>query len=134
MPEVENARLTLTTVDNEDTTIRVTYTAVFSEFERNLAGLGMKYHHHINVLGVDPSGSTTGDNLANFPKVGFAVTAGTGEQRISRDHELTVERSVLQEDTGTDTDEIRCKVRIHAVGLPDPFTPDVFTEQETIGG
>ena len=133
MAEVENPNLSLTTTDG-NTTIRVTYEAVFTEFERNLADLGMNFHHHINVIGVDPAGGTEGTTLANFPLTNFAVTAGTGEQRIPRDHSLTVPRSSLQEDTGGDTDEIKCKVRIHAKGLPDDFTPDVFTDQEILLG
>ena len=134
MPTVENPNLSLTTTDGM-TTIRVTYKAIFTEIDRNLAGLGMKYHHHINVLGVDPSGSTTGTTLLSFPHVGFAVTPGTGEQEFDRHHELPpVQRGVLQEDPGGDADEIRCNIRIHAVGLPDDFTPDKFTDQETLIG
>jgi hypothetical protein len=72
------------------------------------------------------------DKSGELPAHQFCGDRGTGEQRISRDHSLTVPRSSLQEDTGGDTDEIECKVRIHAQGLPDDFTPDVFTDQETL--
>jgi hypothetical protein len=100
MPTVTNPNLTLTTVD-DNTTLRVTYTATFSEFERRLAGLGMKYHAHITAHGVD-FGTDIGPSIetvdAAFGRPSFAVTDGTGDQVINHDKSATVPRSQLQED------------------------------------
>jgi hypothetical protein len=136
MPTVENADLTLSTVDGR-VTIRVTYDARFTPFERQLAGLGMRYHSHINALGMDPAGSLTGANLAgvDFPTQNFPVTAGTVDQVLSRDESQTVIRALLQEDPNIgDTDEIRCKIRIHSVGIPPEFTADEFTDEKVLLG
>jgi hypothetical protein len=136
MPTVENADLTLTTVDGR-VTIRVTYDARFTPFERQLADLGMRYHSHINALGMDPAGSLTGANLAgvDFPTQNFPVTAGTVDQVLSRDESQTVIRALLQEDPNIgDTDEIRCKIRIHSVGIPPEFTADEFTDEKVLLG
>ena len=57
MPTITNATLTLTTVNN-NVTADVTFDAVFTRFERNLADLGMTFDRHVDILGVD-SGSTT---------------------------------------------------------------------------
>jgi hypothetical protein len=136
MPTVENADLTLTTVDGR-VTIRVTYDARFTPFERQLADLGMRYHSHVNALGMDPAGSLTGANLAgvDFPTQNFPVTAGTVDQVLSRDESQTVIRDLLQEDPNSgDADEIRCKIRIHSVGIPPEFTEDEFTVEKRVLG
>jgi hypothetical protein len=136
MPTVENADLTLTTVDGR-VTIRVTYDARFTPFERQLADLGMRYHSHINALGMDPAGSLTGSNLVgvDFPTQNFPVTAGTVDQVLSRDESQTVIRDLLQEDPNSgDADEIRCKIRIHSVGIPPEFTADEFTDEKRLLG
>jgi hypothetical protein len=33
-----------------------------------------------------------------------------------------------------DADEIKCRIRLHSVGLPPEVTPDAFTDQEVLGG
>ena len=43
MPTINSANLTLTTV-GQTVTINVTFNAVFSPFERQLAGLGLIFH------------------------------------------------------------------------------------------
>ena len=52
MPTITNATLTLTTVNN-DVTADVTFDAVFTRFERNLADLGMTFDRHVDIIGVD---------------------------------------------------------------------------------
>jgi hypothetical protein len=138
MPTVENPTLTLSTVNNT-TTIRVTFNARFTPFERQLAGLGMKFHQHVVVLGIDPPGGTTGTDLFPtdpplFEHINFPVTVGTTDQVLPYDQSRPVARSLLQEDSGGDEDEIRCKVLIHAVGMPPEFTDDVFTPQQVLLG
>ncbi len=134
MPKTANRDLTLTTV-GLNTTIKVTYQATFSVFERHLAGLGLKFRERIAVIGVDPPGSTTGTVIANFPPVDFPVTDGTVEQSMPINRSMTVTRASLQEDSGLgDDDEIRCRIRIEAIGLPPDVTPDAFTDQEILVG
>jgi hypothetical protein len=135
MPTVTNPNLTLTTVNNASTTIRVTYRVEFSQFERSLAGLGLQYHDHLDMFGLDGAVNTLllEEPLPNFGTHTIAVTAGSGTQIFNIDRSITVARSLLQEDPAVgDSDEIRCKIRIHSDGFPPEFTPDIFTDQETI--
>ncbi len=138
MPTVSNPILTLTTV-GANTTVNVTYNATYTAFERQLAGLGMTFHEHIDVQGMDPAGSLTGTTITSFPLANHAVTVGAGSQVIARNVSLPpLPRSLFQEDPTVggviDNDEIRAKIRIHSVGLPDPFTPDVFTPEQILLG
>ncbi|HXI23923.1 MAG TPA: hypothetical protein VNG71_08600 [Pyrinomonadaceae bacterium] len=134
MPSINNRQLTLTTV-NDNVTINVAYNAVFSAFERRLAGLGLAFRERIAVLGVDPDeGSTTGSVLHNFTGTNLAVTDGAASQTIPRNVSMTVPRRSLQEDTAGDRDEICCRIRIEANGLPPAVTPDAFTDQENLLG
>lgn len=117
MPTVNNATLTLTTV-NQNTTIRVVYFPGFTESETKLLAAGVTFHQHIEVIGIDPSGSTTGTVLTTFPNTGI-VPLLIPPFSIPIVAEKTVSRASLQEDAGLgDNDEIRCKIRIHTVGLP----------------
>ena len=128
MPTITNATLTLTTVNN-NVTADVTFDAVFTRFERNLADLGMTFDRHVDILGVD-SGSTT--VLHSFTPTNLAVTAGAGSQRIPVALSLERSRDFFQVDT--DNDEIGCNIRIHAQGFPPLFTPDFFTVQRVLVG
>lgn len=132
MPTTNNRQLTLTTVGT-NVTIGVTYNAVFSVFERRLAGLGLVFRERIAVIGVDPPGATTGTLLSSFPNTNLAVTDGAVAQTIARNVSMTVTRASLQEDLA-DADEIRCRIRIEANGLPPAVTPDAFTDQEILLG
>jgi hypothetical protein len=136
MPKISNANLTLTTVD-EKTRINVKYQVEFSKLERELARLGLIYRERIAAIGVDPSQSTTGTVLHSFEPSDISVNTFLidGPEKIDRNLTFTVPRSSLQEDTPAgDADEIRCRIRIAAVGLPPAVTPDVFTDQETLLG
>jgi hypothetical protein len=118
-----------------NTTINVTYNVSFSVFERHLVGLGLIFRERIRVFGVDPPGSTTGTVLANFPAPNLPVTDGGAPQTIARNVSITVPRTLLNEDAALgDNDEIRCRIRIAAIGLPPIETPDVFTDQEILVG
>jgi hypothetical protein len=132
MPTVTNTALTLTTV-NTNTTVTVDFDTEFSDVERNLTTLGVRYHPHIDIVGVD--GANTSVLSADaFPHTNFAVTAGNSPQTISRSMSVTVPRSLLQEDGGGDEDEIICNIRIHSVGLPETFTADVPSPQRVLLG
>jgi hypothetical protein len=134
MPSVNSAALTLTTT-GQTVTLSVSYNAVFTAFERQLAGLGMTFHEHLDVFGIDPPGSLTGTLLDTFPLTPFTVSAGAGPLIVPRSVQMDMTRSELQEDTGVgDSDEIRVKIRIHSVGLPPEFSADIFTDQETLLG
>jgi hypothetical protein len=132
MPSTNTRNLTLTTT-GANTTINVTYNAVFTKFERFLAANGMIFRERIQVIGVDPPGATTGSVLHNFPVQDFPVTAGGGPQTIGRNRSITVTRASLQEDAGLgDSDEIRCRIVIDPLGFPSE-TSD-FTDQEILVG
>ena len=128
MPTITNATLTLTTVNN-NVTADVTFDAVFTRFERNLADLGMTFDRHVDILGVDSSTTTV---LHSFDPTNLAVTAGAGSQTIPVSLSVTQPRSFFQEDT--DNDEIGCNIRIHSQGFPPLFTPDFFTVQRVLVG
>lgn len=132
MPNTNSRNLTLNTI-GADTTINVTYNAVFSPLERFLAANGLVFEERISVIGVDPPGATTGTTLSNFAVQNLPVTAGVVPQTIARNRSLTVTRASLQEDAGLgDNDEIRSRIVIRPVGLPSEITD--FTDQEILVG
>lgn len=132
MPSINNPQLTLTAVNNQTVTINVTYNAVFSALERRLSALGLVFRERIAVLGVDSAGPAAGELLLTFPNQNLTVTDGAGSQTVARNVSRTVDRSDLQEDEGDD--EISCRIRIEAIGLPPSVTPDTFTGERAIGG
>lgn len=139
MPTTRNRELTLTR-QGESVTIKVNYDAVFSPFERHLAKLGLRFRERIAVIGVDPPGATTGTVLGNFLAQFIPVPDGSTELPVPRERIRTLSRTALDEDQGPfvfpdfDADEIRCRIRIEAIGLPPAVTPDAFTDQEVLGG
>jgi hypothetical protein len=68
------------------------------------------------------------------------VPAGAGPISIPRNRTIVLTRAQLDEDPSIiigpdfDADEIRCRIRIHSVGIPPEVTPDAFTDQEVLGG
>ena len=99
MPTINSASLTLTTV-GVNTTINVTYNAVFSVLERRLAGLGLVFRDRIAVIGVDTPPDPTGGVITSLASINLAVTDGAAPQTIPRTASKTVLRSLLQEDIG----------------------------------
>jgi hypothetical protein len=133
MPTVENPDLTLKTV-NDTVTIIVDFDGRFSGFERQLAALGMTYHSHVDVVGID-NGTDIGPTIVSFDHQPFGVTKGSGDQVIHQTLKLKVDRSTLQEDPDPgNADELKAKIRIHAPETPVAFTDDVFTDQEVLLG
>lgn len=116
MAQVNNPQLTLTTVGNA-VTVKVTYKAVFTQFERHLASNGLRFRERITVVGVDPGVADT--TLHTFASQNLPVTAGTAPQTINRSREINVSRASLQEDPALgDADEIRCRIKIEPIGMP----------------
>ena len=139
MPGTNSRNLTLSPAGGGNFSVNVTYNAVFSAFERNLAGLGMQFVERISTLGVDPPGSTTGTVLAEFPAQVIPVPPGAGPVSVPRNRSIVLTRAQLDEDPSIigpnfDADEIRCRIRIQSTGLPPAVTPDAFTDQEVLGG
>jgi hypothetical protein len=135
MPTVENANLTLKTVD-DTVTIIVDFDGRFSPFERQLAALGFTYHSHADVVGVD-NGTDIGPTIVSLGQEQFDElnTASSGDQVIHKTLKLKVDRSTLQEDPDQgNADELEVKIRIHAPDTPVVFTDDVFTNQEVLLG
>jgi len=135
MPTTENRNLTLTKA-GANVKLTVTYKAVFSVFERRLAGLGLIFLEQIAVIGVDPPGSTTGRVLDVFRDIQpVPVTDGNTALKVDRKHEHIMSKAALDEDPDIillDEDEIRCRIRILALSLPPAVTPDVFTNEEVV--
>ena len=137
MPKVKNARLIL---DRQGAKVVVSFlhNAVFSEFERHLAGLGLVFQERLDLIGVDPPGSTTGSvffsTLLSIP-----VSDGVGELSLPRKFTLPFNRTSLDEDPSFlqgpdfDVDEYRGRIRILAIGLPPATTPDAFTPEARVG-
>lgn len=135
MATTNNRRLTLTQ-SGANVKIDVKYNAVFSAFEHRLVGLGLRFRERIAVIGVDPPGATTGTVLTNFPVEFIEVTGDIAQPPILRHRTVTVPRALLDEDQNpvlVDPDEIRCRIRIEAIGFPPGVTPDAFTDQEVLG-
>jgi hypothetical protein len=122
--------------DDENVTIKVTYTVDFSGFERAMVASGLEFEEQIDVIGVDPKGSTNGQLLASFPSqmIDKGKIVGTTDP-LPRSRSLHVKRTEMQEDPMVgDADEIRCRIRIAAIGLPPGVTSDVFTNEAELPG
>jgi hypothetical protein len=131
MPTVNNPTLNLTTV-NQNVSISVTCSVRFTEFERKLSGLGLRYRSRVLVRGMDPGSSQV---LAIFPATTIPVTSGDGPQIVPFSQAITRTRASLQEDEGLgDDDEIRCSISINAVGMPPEFTLPVLTNERILFG
>ena len=134
--------LTLTRVGDK-VKIEVEYVAEFSELEQYLVEHGLKFQEQIALMGVDPPSEPTnkeelvrkelvGEQLVEF-KLDFDRKDITDRLVVTR--KLEVDRTQLQEDPMVgDPDEICCRIRIAAIGLPSGVTPDVFTNEQVLFG
>jgi len=135
MPTVTNPTLSLTETTTQMVTVKVTYDVTFTAVERQLFGLGLNYHSHVTVHGVD--GSTVGSPLVNtdFPHRAIGahegLTVGATDQTLDMEEEQTFGRSLLEEDPFGDPDELKCNIRIHSP-LPLQFSDDVFTATKVL--
>jgi hypothetical protein len=138
MPTVANAVLTLPR-NGASVVINIAYDAVFTEFERHLARLGLAFREELTLIGVDPPGGTTGQTVFSLVR-SIPVSDGTGELSVHRVFFTPFSRNSLDEDSSPflgpdfDQDEYRVRIRILAVGLPPAVTPDAFTTQAVLGG
>ncbi len=135
MPTVTNPNLTLTESEGR-VTIRVRGDVTFSSFERQLAGLGQRWHPHITVHDFD-GGDGVGVQLFEFlsgsDRLGnFAVTTGSGSQTLPLDEERNIDRDDLKGDPAGNDDELKAKIRVHTGDAQVAFTADVLTDQEVL--
>lgn len=134
MPSILNANLTLTQVGT-DVRIDITYDLRFTRLETNLSALGMVFTEQVEVIGVDPEGSTTGKHLA-FVAVGrIELPPINDAQTLHRAFTRTVPRATLDEDPdmiAQNADEIRGRIRV--LGHGPSRAPDAFTNQVILGG
>lgn len=139
MPTTTSPKLTLIR-EGAKFRLTVTYHAEFNSIERFLSGLGMRFIERIAVIGVDPPGATTGTVLARFSGQFIQVPEGVGTFATNRKRSILLTRAELDEDQNpilgpdVDADEIRCSIHIQSVGLPPAVTPEVFTDQQILGG
>jgi hypothetical protein len=138
MPTVSTPNLTLIEADDR-VTIRVRYDATFSAHDRQLVGLGARYHSHVWAHDYD-GGDEAGPRIVEFlPRATFTgsgadypVTVGAGEQVFNVTEELNVPRDVLKVDAAGNDDEIKAVVRIHALDAQLEFTPDALSDTEVL--
>ena len=130
MPTIANQTLKLQ-VTGDNVTIDVTYNANFSAFERFLAQGGLRFRERIRVIG-DDAGTATDMILHTFPPQNISVTSGTTPLTVPRSRSLTVTRASLQEDVGSDDDEIECTIEIIPLDLPEVAT--ATTPQKVLAG
>lgn len=129
MPSISNARLTLSESDGV-VELRVVYDASFTAVDRQLAGLGLNFHAHTSVHGID--GSVVGPTLAEFERHSFPVTVGPGRQDFDDEEEvLFLARTALGEDPVGDPDELKVKIRVHSP-LPPLFTEPAYSDLEVL--
>jgi len=133
MPTITNPILTLTET-NGKVDVSVRYDVTFTGVERQLTTLGLDYHTHVSLHGMD--GATVGPALPDveFPRHSFDnVTVGNGDQTFRGVVEgpIHVPRFTLQEDPAGNPDELVCLVRVHSP-LPPLFSDDVFTPQRVL--
>lgn len=107
MPTIPNVVLALTAQD-PNVEARVRYSVEFGVFERRLVGLGLTFREEIFILA-----GTTGDTIAAFVDQILPVTDGNTPQEIPRERFILVSGSQIGEE-----EEVRCRVRIVAIGLP----------------
>ena len=121
MPTITNAKLTLTKRSGppEKVEIKVTYNAVFSDCERTLSP-NLKFRETIKIVGVDLLPPIEQGLLDVLPVQEIPVTTGAGSLTVSRTRTALALRTLLQEDPGPDSDEIRCKISIAYVGASTP--------------
>jgi hypothetical protein len=147
MPTVKCPKLTLTRKRNEENkeqviiTLTVKYVAEFSKLELYLIEHGLNFQEQIAVMEVDPpSEPTSEEELVKEELVGKELVNFTFDfdpkdltDRLELTRTLDVDRTQLQEDPMVgDTDEICCRIRIAAFGLPSGVTPDVFTNEQVL--
>ena len=142
MPSTRNRVLTLTRIGG-NVEIKVTYDAVFSTFDRRLAGLGLQFIEAISVVGFDAFETTLEKKfefLPGFVSQFLLVADGAGELSIPRTRTVTVPRAQLDEDRAGFfpdmlEDEILCRIQIRAFNLPPEITtPFAFTNMVVLGG
>jgi hypothetical protein len=130
MPSITNQTMTVQ-LAGTNVTIAVTYNANFSAFDRFLAQGGLRFRERIRVIGEDP-GTATDMILHTFPLQNIPVTSGTTPLTVPRSRSLTVPRASLQEDVGSDDDEIDCRIEIIPLDLPVVAT--ATTAQQVLAG
>ena len=119
MPTITNATLTLTETTTQLVTVKVTYDANFTRVERQLFGLGLSYHSHVTVHGVD--GSTVGGTPAQHRlsarlhrRSRWADCRHDGSNAPRSWRSTRSAAALLQEDPFGDPDELKCNIRIHS--------------------
>jgi hypothetical protein len=136
-PHIFEPKLDLQRIGNGQVEIKISYKGVFPVFDRRLASLGLRYVERIEVIGVDPAGSTTGTVLTTFEPLQLPVTDGNVAQIITSNRSKTVSRITLDEDGNpildpdAIPDQIRCRIRIDTFGFPPPITA-AFTNEKVL--
>jgi hypothetical protein len=112
MPSLSVPQLTVT-LSGTNVTITVSYAGTWSFFERFLGENGLVFREDIEIIGEDAG---SGDDVVLHK---FSMTLGPSSSlSFTRNPSFTVSRQSLQEDIGSDNDEITCRVTVTPIGMP----------------
>ncbi len=132
--QIINRKLTLDP-DGANVNVLVEYDLKFNRFERNLAGLGMTFTDHAQLIGVDAP-ERTAKELQVVGAGPVQVPPPNDAQPVHRTYTANFSRTSLDEDPGTiveDDDEILCRIQVFSSGIPTnrtAFTNEfILTEQ-----
>lgn len=139
MPTVSNANLSIDVTGNQSewAELTVTYDVEFTTFEKWLWDEGrLDFHTHVTAHGWDGVNNPIGPSIQSvndaFGRPNVRPTAANAP--LAQTHgPVTVPRSDLQEDPGSNSDEIKCNIRIHSP-LPSAFTEDEYTNESILLG
>jgi hypothetical protein len=158
MPQAILLKLELTRQGDGSILIDFSYRAVFSFAEMEMTKCGMTYREKVDVIGVDPPGSKTGEPIPIFNADENQVRI-FGQTRIlpvsswdgipprpsaihlKRHYTTTVSRAQLDEDPSHplvgpdfDPDEIRCRVELTSRQEPVVLDPVIgFSNEKVLG-
>lgn len=132
MPTISTPTLSLTDV-GPGVVVQVRYTATFSRFDRQLAGLGKTWHSHVTIHDFD-GGGDLGDVILDFgapdDRERFAVTVGNSDQVFPMTEQLTViDQSILVVDPDG-VNELKAQVRLHSPQTVEEFTAGAVSVQQ----
>lgn len=132
MPTISTPTLTLTDV-GPGVVVQVRYTATFSRFDRQLAGLGKTWHSHVTIHDFD-GGGELGDVILDFgapdDRERFAVTVGNSDQAFTKTEQVTVINQGILAVDADGVNELKAQVRLHSPQTVEEFTEGVVSVQQ----
>ena len=113
MPSLSVPQLAVT-LSGTDVRITVSYDGSWTVVDRFLWDNGLVFREDLEIIGEDAG---TGGDLV-LHKLSTIIGPGGSGLAFTRNPSFTVTRASLQEDVGSDADEITCRVTVTPIGLP----------------